>query len=183
MKKIKSATLLAGWQWEMGGVVRKTRNNIPLSQHIPSGDWADPYTSSAVNFTFTPTFIENNKDYFKVEYEPEEPRFRFATSYDGNVLSYSLDDLERENKTEFNRFVQWCRETAGDTIRNKYDWYVGCDEKNKRLYYNNHSEGIITGGITFYGTASVHLFISELTRPENRSWYDWYIKQLEKVDL
>jgi hypothetical protein len=124
---------------------------------------------------------QNRTGLFDIEYEPEEPRFEFHQFC--SQIPYGKDVVEKINTTEFNRFVQWCRETMGQVIYNKDNvlWYVIYDREIEKLKADSWYS--MFGGVKFHNRGSANLFLKELTRPENRSWYDWYIKQLEKVDL
>lgn len=178
MKKIKSATLLKGWQYSAndGKKFYRTFSDYPLKSCC--GSWRSDVIGIH-NFRWSEEQILKNLDFFKVEYEPEEPRFEFHQHCSG-FFAEATDSI---NKTEFNRFINWCRTQAGELKETTYLWYVGYDTLNKGLYYNNCSQGIIISGAKFYGVDTVELFIRELSRPENQSWYYWYIRQLEKADL
>jgi hypothetical protein len=168
--------LLAGWIWEERNKDKwykfsKTTTDLRLKQINPNRIW----WLSDVG-TFTEETILANPDFFKVEYEPEEPRFYFGNYPYGENATYQ--------KNIFNRFVQWCRETTGQIIpvEDSGDlWYVVYDREAGKLragcWYS------MFGGVKLYYRESADLFIKELSRPENQSWYYWYIKQLEKVDL
>jgi hypothetical protein len=178
MKKIKSVTLLKGWQYsvEDGKKFYRTFSDYPLKSCC--GSWRSDVIGIH-NFRWSEEQILKNLDFFKVEYEPEEPRFEFRQHCSG----FFIEATDSINKTEFNRFINWCRKTSKEVIvseRPKY--YIYCDIQSSIFAVRTFFDSLY-GGVKFYSNESAKLFVKELSRPENQSWYFWYIKQLEKADL
>ncbi len=171
MRKIKSVKLAKEFNngvsiAEAGSKVIKDFNN--------TGYWYVVLTSSTFQSKWyfpKECVAENRTGLFAIEYEPEGFELKRYTEY--GFLDYD-SFMERE----LNRLADWCDGQSEDNRNHKYSVAM---QGNKFAYYSHSTYS--HQGLKFCSEKSAELFITELNKPENSDYKNYFINLLKKTRL
>ena len=121
---------------------------------------------------------KNTAGLFAIEYEPEGFEFKqfFPMINFNNKLMNNTEAI-----SELNRLADWC---DGQSKEDKYHHYmITCDVRMEKLNINRYSMEMIHQGLKFNSHISANLFITELNKPENSNYKNYFIELLKKTRL
>ena len=171
MRKIKSVKLAKEFNngvsiAEAGSKVIKDFNN--------TGYWYVVLTSSTFQSKWyfpKECVAENRTGLFAIEYEPEGFELKRYTEY--GFLDYD-SFMERE----LNRLADWC---DGQSKEDDRYGIIGMMCGIELSHYGN--EKYFYQGLKFNSCQSANLFITELNKPENSNYKNYFIELLKKTRL
>ena len=118
------------------------------------------------------TVIENMTGLFVIEYEPEGFELKRYTEY--GFLDYD-SFMERE----LNRLADWCDGQSEKDLPREY--FVEYDDIS--LLTDWAHDQYFRHGLKFNSNDSASLFITELNKPENSDYKNYFIELLKKTRL
>jgi hypothetical protein len=173
MRKIKSVKLAKEFNngvsiAEAGSKVIKDFNN--------TGYWYVVLTSSTFQSKWyfpKECVAENRTGLFAIEYEPEGFELKRYTEY--GFLDYD-SFMERE----LNRLADWCDGQSEKDEDKLYFEIVNTEESKLdiAIYIFTYHQGL-----KFHSEKSADLFLSELNKPENSNYKNYFIELLKKTRL
>lgn len=172
MRKIKSVKLAKEFNngvsiAEAGSKVIKDFNN--------TGYWYVVLTSSTFQSKWyfpKECVAENRTGLFAIEYEPEGFELKRYTEY--GFLDYD-SFMERE----LNRLADWCDGQSEKDLPREY--FVEYDDIS--LLTDWAHDQYFRHGLKFNSNDSASLFITELNKPENSDYKNYFIELLKKTRL
>ena len=167
MRKIKSVKLAKEFN---NGVIEAGINTLVIFFQKQDRYYID---DTGFDYPFTENQIRENKTrLFDIEYEPEGFELKRYTEY--GFLDYD-SFMERE----LNRLADWCDgQSEKDLPREyfvEYDDIILLTDWTHDQYFRH--------GLKFNSNDSASLFITELNKPENSDYKNYFIELLKKTRL
>ena len=172
MRKIKSVKLAKEFNngvsiAEAGSKVIKDFNN--------TGYWYVVLTSSTFQSKWyfpKECVAENRTGLFAIEYEPEGFELKRYTEY-------GFLDYDSFMEKELNRLADWCDGQSEKDLPREY--FVEYDDIS--LLTDWAHDQYFRHGLKFNSNDSASLFITELNKPENSDYKNYFIELLKKTRL
>ena len=166
MRKIKSVKLAKEFN---NGVIEAGINTLVIFFQKQDRYYID---DTGFDYPFTENQIRENKTrLFDIEYEPEGFELKRYTEY--GFLDYD-SFMERE----LNRLADWC---DGQSKEDDRYGIIGMMCGIELSHYGN--EKYFYQGLKFNSCQSANLFITELNKPENSNYKNYFIELLKKTRL
>lgn len=134
------------------------------------------FTSNFSTVHYSEEWILAHKGLFTIEYEPEG--FEFSTY--GTRGFGGVYDFDKLVNSELNRLADWCDGQSEKSISHYMVYY---DASTESFYINFYSMDMIHQGLKFCSEKSAELFITELNKPENSDYKNYFIELLKKTRL
>ena len=167
MRKIKSVKLAKEFN---NGVIEAGINTLVIFFQKQDRYYID---DTGFDYPFTENQIRENKTrLFDIEYEPEGFELKRYTEY--GFLDYD-SFMERE----LNRLADWCDGQSEKDLPREY--FVEYDDIS--LLTDWAHDQYFRHGLKFNSNDSASLFITELNKPENSDYKNYFIELLKKTRL
>ena len=174
MRKIKSVKLAK--EFNNGEAYAKIGTELNISSNIGSNHYC-LILSTEVKWCFAlKTVIENMTGLFTIEYEPEGFEFKqfFPMINFNNKLMNNTEAI-----SELNRLADWCDGQSAKDLPREY--FVEYDDIS--LLTDWAHDQYFRHGLKFNSNDSASLFITELNKPENSDYKNYFIELLKKTRL
>ena len=130
------------------------------------------FTSNFSTVHYSEEWILAHKDIFAIEYEPEGFELKKYTEY-------GFIDYDSFMERELNRLADWCDGQSEKDLPREY--FVEYDDIS--LLTDWAHDQYFRHGLKFNSNDSASLFITELNKPENSNYKNYFIELLKKTRL
>lgn len=167
--KIKSVILAD----EFNNGLAKAKIGTPVEFHKHGLYYIE---GTGIRFPFSEEQIrENAVGLFDIKYEPEEFEFNTVNRIHYAGTSY----YDKYIFKELNRLFDWCEEQCKGDV---YHYMITYDE-SANFNINRYSLNTIHQGLKFNSYKSAELFITELNKPANKDYKNYFIDLLKNPKL
>lgn len=164
----------------------KTKQNYYLGfDFIPAGTPGIKHKNEGWKWNFqngcmikSESFIRENLDWFDFKENTKEFEFVFVAF--GNHGNGGFFDENKLAKSELNRLAKWCDDQC-ELTNSKVNYFVVLDHREELATYS--AQCFKHMGLKFNSQQSANLFITELSKPQNINYKNYFIELIKQPNL